>query len=107
MSDNMLRPVQVGGADALPEEDGRVPVLQTELRYIREELGEIKATLKEVCTHNEQTRQRVLLLERDVTGMTGTMQTLMKNPMLAALGGGGTAAVLVEVVRYLLQIIKP
>ena len=106
--------------DKATGQNGRVPVLEAEIRFIRETLSRIEAGIEGFVSRvskNERDIQNLAqcdaLQARDLEGINTRLQTveetvkqLGKNPWVAGLGSGGTVLLLGQVVRWLVDFAK-
>jgi len=95
--------------------NGRIPVLQTELRHIHDALKEQTAMFREHCRQAEETRKNQALILQEqaahcarITVLTTSLVTkastaeveeirrLIKNPWVIALGSGGTVGLILQ-----------
>ena len=103
-------------------QNGRIPVIQTELRHINEGINEIKQVLKEHCAQDEETRKRQALIKaeqeahckeiakfseavhnRATKAEVEELRGMIKNPWVIALGSGGTVGIILQVAPAILK----
>ena len=102
--------------------NGRVPVLQVELRHIHDALREQTAIFRDHCKQDEETRKNQALIMQEQAMQRAAIATatvalqhkaemaevaelrqMIKNPWVIALGSGGTVGIILEVVPMIVK----
>ena len=108
----------------MPDDNGRIPVLQRELQYINDGIKELSVVFREHCKQDEDTRKNqalvlqeqamqraalvaataALALKADAKDVA-ELRSMIKNPWVIALGSGGTVGLILQLAPILKQVL--